>query len=130
MGVPLHVQPPPPPPPVGDDVLGPNMWLYANQWRTSNNGRFTLYYQGDGNLVVYRDDGVPIWASGTDGTSPGNVTMQGDGNLVMTDGYGTPIWSSDTWGNPGAYLIMQGDGNLVIYRSDGVAIWASGTAGS
>jgi pimeloyl-ACP methyl ester carboxylesterase len=129
MGVPPRAPAPPPPPPVGDDVLGPFMWLYHDQWRTSNNGRFTLYYQADGNLVIYRDDGVPIWASGTDGTSLGNVTMQGDGNLVITDGEGTPIWSSDTWGNEGAYLIMQGDGNLVIYRPGWVPIWASGTDG-
>lgn len=32
----------------------------------SSNGRFTLYMQGDGNLVIYRNDtGAPIWASNT-----------------------------------------------------------------
>ncbi|MEO7268202.1 MAG: hypothetical protein ABIW49_03225, partial [Knoellia sp.] len=30
---------------------------------TSANGLFTFVYQGDGNLVLYRSGGVPLWAS-------------------------------------------------------------------
>jgi hypothetical protein len=121
---------PPPSPPAGDAVLAPFESLYSDQYRISPNGRFMLYYQGDGNLVAYRDGVFPFWSTGTDGTSPGSVAMQGDGNLVLLDSSGNCRWSSNTWGNEGAYLNVQDDGNLVIYRVDGVPIWASGTNGN
>jgi hypothetical protein len=121
---------PPPAPPTGGGVLGPYESLYSDQSRTSPNGRFMFYYQGDGNLVAYRDGVFPFWSTGTDGTSTGSVTMQGDGNLVVLDADGNCMWSSNTWGNEGAFLNVQDDGNLVIYRADGVPIWATGTNGS
>jgi pimeloyl-ACP methyl ester carboxylesterase len=130
MGVqPRQVSPPPPPSPGpnGTDVLAPFDTLYPDNWRTSSNGRYKLYYQTGGNLVVLRDEIHAIWA--TDTGSPGTVTMQGDGNLVMLDADGNYVWSSNTWGNDGAFLVMQGDGNLVIYTADGRAIWATGTNG-
>lgn len=60
-----------------------------------------LAYQGDGNLVLYRRDGVPVWASDTFGAA-GFVTMQGDGNLVIYDAAGVPVWASDTFIGGGA----------------------------
>lgn len=128
--------PPPPPPPSGPpgsggpDSLAPDQSLYAGQSITSSDGRFYLIYQSDGNLVLYRNDGVPLWHTHTYGTSPGRAIMQLDGNLVVYDGSGTPIWASDTAGFDGAWLAMQSDGNLVIYTSSGAPVWASGTSGS
>jgi L-cysteine:1D-myo-inositol 2-amino-2-deoxy-alpha-D-glucopyranoside ligase len=86
--------------------------------------------KSDGNLVLYRNDAVPLWHTETYGTSPGRAIMQLDGNLVVYDGSGTPIWASGTVGFDGAWLVMQADGNLVIYSSSGAPVWASGTSGS
>jgi len=129
--------PTPPPPPSGppsngggSDSLSPDQSLYAGQSITSSNGRFYLIYQADGNLVLYRNDAVPLWHTQTYGTSPGRAIMQLDGNLVVYDGSGTPIWASGTVGFGGAWLVMQSDGNLVIYSSSGAPLWASGTSGS
>lgn len=54
-----------------------------------------LAFQGDGNLVLYRRDGTPVWATDTFGT-PSEVAMQGDGNLVVYHA-GGPVWASDTF---------------------------------
>ena len=40
--------------------------------------------QKDGNLVVYREDGQAMWASGTSGNN-NSLVIQGDGNLVIYD---------------------------------------------
>jgi hypothetical protein len=82
-------------------------------------------YQSDGNLVLY-DEGIALWSTETNGTTPGAVYMQGDGNLVLYDGFGAPVWASGTAGDDGGFLAVQDDGNVVIYR-DGVAVWATDT---
>jgi pimeloyl-ACP methyl ester carboxylesterase len=128
-------EPPPDPPsappdhPHGGDILEPAEHLYPDQARVSNNRRFTLLYQTDGNLVIYRDGWEPIWASGTEGTIPGQALMSRDGNFIILDVDGNCIWASNTGGNDGAYLDMQDDGNLVVYDVYLQPLWASNTAG-
>ena len=90
----------------------------------STSGRFRLIYQTDGNLVLYDDrDRIPLWATNTGGTTPGQAILQTDGNFVVYDRGGAAVWSSGTPGNPNAYLLVQDDGNLVIYRADGQPVW-------
>lgn len=100
--------------------------LNAGQGIPSGNGRYSLNYQADGNLVLYAGS-VPLWASGTWGRGVGRAVMQADGNLVVYNGSGQPLWASGTYGNPGATLAVQDDGNVVIYRTSGVPIWATNT---
>lgn len=98
----------------------------------SDNGHYALVLQGDGNLVLYRDNHLPaLWASGTDGQTATLAVMQSDGNFVL---YGVSgrvaggaIWASGTDGKGGISITLQNDGNLVIYRSDGGAVWATNT---
>lgn len=102
--------------------------------------------QGDGNLVVYRADGVPVWHTSTAGQGPVQLRLQDDGNLVL---YNTttwkPLWNSGILSDvtrlssgtlhPGMSLYspdgvrrlaMQGDGNLVLYRGT-QPLWNSRT---
>jgi hypothetical protein len=102
--------------------------LTANQSISSCHGNIFLLLQNDGNLVLYEQGGTPIWATGTQGTSPGELLMQTDGNLVLYASNGSPLWSSGTQGNPGDSLAIQDDGNLVIFTANGF-IWASNTSG-
>lgn len=102
--------------------------LYANQYVTSQDGRFVLIYQGDGNLVLYLGS-EPLWSSGTCGTSPGVAVMQGDGNFVVYDAAWTPVWNSGTWSYPGAYLTVTNEGRLLIYTSAGQLLRVYGTGG-
>lgn len=95
----------------------------------SNNGKFVLYLQDDGNLVLYRKGENSLqwmWDSRSSaGRAVSRCLMQPDGNLVIY-GYPDAIWNSQTYGHPGAYLVLQDDGNLVIYHND-KAIWWTGT---
>jgi hypothetical protein len=118
--------------PTGCYNINPGSALVAGQFFQSCDGRFTLWMQTDGNLVLYFIN-TAIWASNT---SNGKVAlMQQDGNFVLYDGnfnsgggLGTPVWASNTSGNPGAYLGVQNDGNLVVYLGP-TALWASNTGG-
>jgi pimeloyl-ACP methyl ester carboxylesterase len=94
----------------------------------STNGRVRLVYQGDGNLVLYHDDGGwnAVWASDTAGASAGFAAMQGDGNLVVYDNQGRAVWASDTFRSR-SWLAVQNDGNLVIYDPNGSPVWATDT---
>jgi hypothetical protein len=94
----------------------------------SQNGRYTLIYQNDGNLVLYAGSQA-LWNSGTYGRSTSKAIMQTDGNLVVYDAGNRAVWSSGTWGNGGARLELQDDGNLVIYNTAGRALWNTGTYG-
>ena len=114
-----------------------NLVLYGRAvsrqlWQSGTGGhpgaRYTM--QGDGNLVVYDTNNVPLWASNTEG-NPGAQLVMTNGNLVI---YGPPkpvaLWSSGTSNNPGASYTFQSDGNLVVYSADHAPLWASGTYGN
>jgi hypothetical protein len=97
----------------------------------SDDGRYTLKYQTDGNLVLYVQTGsdpVAIWASKTAGKSAGSVVMQGDGNLVIYGKDGkSSVWSSHTSGHPGSWLMVRRDGNVVICAPEGALLWTTDT---
>jgi len=113
------------------DVMQPGEVLNPNQAINSTNGRYTLVYQGDGNLVLYKNypngNRKWLWDSSTDGRPAGVCIMQGDGNLVIYGLDGEYIWDTSTDGNANSRLIVQDDGNIVIYRPDNVPIWATNT---
>jgi YD repeat-containing protein len=119
--VPPVTEPEEDPPPASSPTLQPGESLLVGEFRRSTDGRFTLVYQGDGNLVLL-DGSLPVWDTGTQGTPPGEVAMQGDGNLVMYDAAQQVVCASDTVGNDGARLEVQNDGNVVLYSPAGIAL--------
>lgn len=98
--------------------------LTVNTYVTSSGGsQYHLYYQDDGNLVLY-DSGwtTVLWNTATNGTVPNEAAMQGDGNFVVYDDT-QDRWSSGTGGNPGAYLIVSDIGGTVrIFAADGTPL--------
>jgi hypothetical protein len=109
------------------DRLNPNETLSEGHLLTSQDGRFRLVMQNDGNLVLYRShDNHATWASGTAGQDTRRAIMQNDGNFVVYHTNGQAGWASGTQGNPGSFLLLQNDGNLVVYKPL-APIWASGT---
>jgi hypothetical protein len=99
--------------------------LYGNAlWATATNTIYGdyLFFQGDGNLVVYSagpvagdPNSIPggclvfqtcpaVWASGTNGPADGGSTVTG---------------------LPGAYLGIQDDGNLVIFDINFSPLWSA-----
>lgn len=115
--------------------------LWPGDSFVSQDGRFKLTYQSDGNLVLYHGANA-LWASNTYtggdhggryGYAAGNAQLQADGNLVVYNHYldtpaaFTSVWASNTYNNPGDSLVIQPDGNAVIYNSSGRARWATNT---
>jgi len=82
-------------------------------------GRYRSTLQTDGNLVLYRKDGLARWASGTQGAGGFKLINQSDG---------TPIWSTGTWNRGPSTLVVQSDGDVVMYRAGGTATWSTGTS--
>jgi hypothetical protein len=106
-------------------ILGPYESLYADEWRTSPDGRYKLYFQSDGNLTLTRDDSV-IWATGPSGPG-GRVDMQGDGNLVVLDETLNAVWTSNTWGYPGAHLEVSDAGGAIVLSPSHEPLWSTNT---
>jgi Peptidase family M23 len=102
-------------------------------------GDKAVYFQPDGNLVVYKynwntRNWEAKWATGTwDGEVPemraARFSIQADGNIVLYNYSNKPIWATMTNGNRGVQVAMQNDGNWVVYTSDGRPVWATMTNG-
>ncbi|MEU4744097.1 S8 family serine peptidase [Actinosynnema sp. NPDC023658] len=111
------------PPQPGNDTLLRGESLRAGQSKVSQDGRFTLVMQGDGNLVLYTAAGQPLWHTGTQGTGATYVVLQNDGNLVVYTDAGVAKWHTNTWGTAADRLIVQNDSNLVLYGPTGQVFW-------
>jgi hypothetical protein len=93
----------------------------------SQNNKFNLIMQEDGNLVIYNNRN-PLWATNTinKGVGPYNLYMQSDGNLVIYDGNSQATWSSNTSGNIHSdyRLFINNIGDLEIICDDRL-LWSS-----
>jgi hypothetical protein len=110
----------------GTDTMTAGMILHPGDIIQSQDTRFTLQFQDNGDLVLYDYTGAQLWDAGTYGSGATEVDMQSDGNLVVYAG-STPVWATSTAGYPGAYLLVQNDGNVVVYDSSGSRLWATNT---
>lgn len=112
------------------NTLTSGQTLTASGCVTSNNNRFVLTFQTDGNLVVYdmaTQPWTPLWNSQTAGSGAVRCIMQTDGNLVLYDAQNVSKWNSETDGHPGSWCQMQDDGNLVMHFGAGT-LWDSQAA--
>ena len=92
----------------------------------SQNGRYELRMQTDGNLAIYCQGNRQIWQTSTYGRSiPEGLKFQSDSNVVIYDTT-SPIWNSVTHHSGATDLIMQDDGNLVLYKGSTV-VWQTKT---
>jgi hypothetical protein len=114
---------------VRGDRLLPNDVLWKGISLRSQNGKYCLVMQYDGNLVTYnRVTGKAGFSTNTYNKPVIRATMQSDGNFVLRDVNDNVYWySCNSPIYAGSYLIMQNDGNVVIYKPDGTARWASNT---
>lgn len=101
----------------------PNEAIFQDQRVWTNNGRYFVVMQADGNLVEYGPGGA-MWASNTSGTPAPWAVMQADGNFVVYSGAGNPVFNTGT-GFGGTTLAVQDDGNLVEYAPTYGPVWAS-----
>lgn len=110
-----------------NESAGTGVILLPGQQMQTPDRKYSLFMQGDGNLVLY-SSGKAIWATNTNGKAVEFFAVQSDGNLVLYGASGNPLWASNTNGSGGSTLFLQEDGNLVLYSRNG-AVWASNTRG-
>jgi hypothetical protein len=88
--------------------------LSAGQVMHSESGRYFATMQHDGNFVVYRLDGHPIWSTNTTGTGAVTANMQQDGNFVLYDAAGRAIWWTASNGRNRLFAITEFGQAMVI----------------
>lgn len=140
LGASLTQQPPParpePRPTETQHQLVAGIPMQPDSLLQSLNGNFIFYFQGDGNLVLYRVDRVPrlaVWTSRTERKDGQTLLLGADGVLRLFDDRDELLWKSSNEGLYARYYLqMQDDGNAVIYRLEGrrsIPVWATKTAG-
>ncbi len=123
----------------GSPLLPPNQMMSAGQYLMSENGRFRLVSQADGNLVL-TDHGTVVWVadanqiySKTSYTKRMNQRLQFviSNSGFLYDPSRRRLWIAESthstdkslWYN--TCMVIQDDGNLVIYdRRTGNLCWA------
>jgi hypothetical protein len=109
--------------------------LLPDQALYSNDGKFALEYQINGNLVYYQVKGQKIfWQTNTDIAASGGVAgkaqLKEDGEFVLIDNSNNIYWRSAISNKndnkfKGPYrLVNQRDCNLVIYDSMNNIVWS------
>lgn len=110
----------------GTNQLLPGESMSAGYYLLSNDVRYALVLQSDGNLVLLGSGGQPLWNSETAGTGASQLVMQADGNLVLYTASKQAVWSTETPSWQNSSFIVQDDGNLVTYNSQQQPTWQSG----
>lgn len=115
----------------GRNKLKAGEHLSKGQKLDSSNRIYSLEFQYDGNIVLYKKTTTPataLWSTRTHKTNATSFYLQTDGNLVLSDPNWAVKWSSNTHraGND-CVLYLQDDGNLVLYDRYGAAVWETRT---
>jgi hypothetical protein len=135
--------------PVKKGTFRHNTSFVKNQRYYSEDNRYCMVFQEDGNLVVYKmmsqNSFKAIWNTHTNGKAVQSCVFQQDGNLVMYDYTGKAVWNSNTdarnrkltfndsaaslpWQS---WMTLQNDGNLVVYGNyypyTDMVMWFSGS---
>ncbi len=110
--------------------------LLENQRLISQNGKFTLIMQSDGDLGLYKIRNKRLirkWISNTKnkGFLPFRLSIVENGNIVLFDKYKRRIWTlrankKSTNITKSGELVIQNDGNL-IHLVDNYLVWTSKT---
>jgi len=121
---------------ISPSFLTEGTFLKSNFSLYSENKKFTLDLNSNGNLVIYSypinyyipDGRVQIWSSNTTikGTTPYKFTLRANGNLVLTDKNGKVIWSTGTRSNGYKNYIAKllNNGLLTIFQGNKI-LWDS-----
>ncbi|VVN46443.1 hypothetical protein PS647_05862 [Pseudomonas fluorescens] len=113
----------------GSQVLPPNQMMSAGQYLMSENGRFRLVLQADGNMVI-TDNGAVVWVADANQIYSKTLYQKRmnqrlqfviSNNGFLYDPSRKRLWIAESshstdkslWYN--ACMVMQDDGNLVIY---------------
>jgi len=105
--------------------LSSGEFLLPGQQLTSQDGRFALKAQQNGDLVLWFG-ATQLWAAGTTTGKSLYFRLQASGAATLFDVPQNPIWATPAAG-ANATLTLQNDGNLVLKNSGGSVVWQSNT---
>jgi hypothetical protein len=111
------------------DDLQPGAQMDFNNGKVllSENFKFRLSLQSDGNLVISTiEGGQTTWSTNTAGSGASKAIMQTDGQFTLQTASGATVWGTYTK-DAGSFLKMQKDGNLAVHSPKGYVVWNSGT---
>ena len=112
--------------------------LAAGRSVNSPDGRYTLYYQHDANLVLYLRrpvDGTllrPLWALQTvhvpyGQNAPGQLTLRRDGVVKVRNSRGETYWASPRPAGSAApcRLVVRDQGDFAVVDANDAVVWVS-----
>lgn len=105
--------------------------LRSNDWITSANGMFALWYDPAGNVRVTERGGTnPVWQTTTAAPVPNGIfVMEVGGDLVLYDNQGKRAWHSGTTGEYGnRRLYLANDGVPTMVDLNGNTVWTPWSA--
>lgn len=91
----------------------------------SQNSKFSLILQTDGNLVIYKDLHQVVWSTNTFGTFASKFYLNKNGILSLTDNKNKILWQSKNLKKIGEFFILGDDGKLKLYNYKNEIIWES-----
>jgi len=107
-----------------NSTLSANKVMRTNDMLVSNNGKYRMIVQSDGNVVVYLGK-KPVYSTGTFGHGKTHLLLGPKGNLVIRNAKGKDIWASKTKGKGVSKLVLSDKGTLILYTPKNRVIWTS-----
>jgi len=102
-------------------------WVPGQTILVSENRRYSLIFQADGNLVLMEYGIKPLWDSASAVRGASRFSFQKDGNLVIYNSNNAAIWASGSENKNGEALYLQDDGNMVLHAPGAIVIWDTAT---
>lgn len=107
-----------------NNTLKPGEMLEVGDCLVSNNRKFKLILQKDGNLILFKGQNEIEWSSNTLTDSASSLKMGEDGNLMLNKKNLTSYWSTNNSPARGAELILNDEGIIAITVKDSI-FWSS-----
>ena len=98
----------------------------------SDNKKYFLTFQNDGNLVLYKiidNKNIYTWATMTINSDKKGIkcVFQADGNFVIYNALNIAVWATMTNNKSADNIRIQDDGKLVMYSSNYKVLWKAQT---
>lgn len=98
--------------------------LRINQQLVSDNEKYNLILQEDGNLVLYDENKKARWNTPTYKRFSQFFELSKQGNLAIVSDKNKIVWEFKPTKKKGYELVLEDNGNLILYAEDKEILWA------
>lgn len=106
------------------NLNGDRTWKPGETVLQSTNGVYSMIFQTDGNLVLYRNGNEVKWTSNTANKEATGLRFQKDGNLVVFNEKDV-LWAANCHGRNGEALSLENSGEVVVHAPGSKVIWST-----